>query len=132
MRLLTLALALACLAPTSSLAAASLDLRPCRIGSETVKCGRLGVPENWARPAGRRIDLKVIVLPKIGPGPVQAPMIWLEGGPGVPGTISAALYTADLKFHRERRAVVLFDQRGTGESNPLHCPNIEQPIAARR
>jgi pimeloyl-ACP methyl ester carboxylesterase len=58
-------------------------------------------------------------------------MVWLEGGPGVPGTISAPLYTTDLKFHRERRAVVLFDQRGTGESNPLHCPKIESrsPLA---
>jgi pimeloyl-ACP methyl ester carboxylesterase len=57
--------------------------------------------------------------------------VWLEGGPGVPGTISAPLYTAELRFHRARRAVVLFDMRGTGESGALHCPKTEQrsPLA---
>lgn len=59
-------------------------------------------------------------------------MVWLEGGPGVAGTASAALYTDDLKFHRERRAIIMFDQRGTGESGALHCPKIERqsPLAA--
>jgi hypothetical protein len=32
--------------------------------------------------------LHVVILPKLGPGEEQAPMIWLEGGPGVPGTIN--------------------------------------------
>ncbi len=58
-------------------------------------------------------------------------MLWLEGGPGVPGTISAPLYAGELKFHRQRRAVVLFDQRGTGASGALHCAAIENrpPLA---
>jgi pimeloyl-ACP methyl ester carboxylesterase len=129
--LLALAFVLLLLAPFSLAAEPRLDLQRCRIGMEWVRCGRLNVPENWNRPTGRRIDLKIIVLPKIGPGPEQAPMIWLEGGPGVPGTISAPLYTSDLKLHRNRRAVVLFDQRGTGESNALRCPKIENqsPLA---
>ena len=104
-----------------------LELSPCRVpgGSEVVRCGRLVIPENWYQPQGRKIALNVVVMPMIGRGPEQAPVFWLEGGPGVPGTISAALYSTDLKFHRERRAVVLFDQRGTGQSAPLHCPEIE-------
>lgn len=108
-----------------------LELRPCTVGPETVQCGRLEVPEDWTKPAGRRIGLDVVVLPKTGPGPEQAPMVWLEGGPGVPGTLSAPLYATDLRFHRARRAVVLFDQRGTGGSNPLHCPATEtrSPLA---
>jgi pimeloyl-ACP methyl ester carboxylesterase len=58
-------------------------------------------------------------------------MVWLEGGPGIPGTISAPLYSSELKFHRERRAVVLFDQRGTGASGALHCPRTEhRPLLA--
>jgi pimeloyl-ACP methyl ester carboxylesterase len=111
--------------------AAQLTLTPCRIGAETVQCGRLSVPEDWTRPDRRAIGLKIVVLPQIGSGPAEAPMVWLEGGPGVPGTISAPLYATDLKFHRERHAVVLFDQRGTGESNPLHCPSTENrsPLA---
>jgi pimeloyl-ACP methyl ester carboxylesterase len=108
-----------------------LELSPCPVGGETVRCGKLDVPENWRRPDGRRISLKVIVMPKTGPGPEQPPVVWLDGGPGVPGTNSAPLYATDLKFHRQRRAVVLFDQRGTGDSAALHCPETEQrsPLA---
>ncbi|HXU99260.1 MAG TPA: alpha/beta fold hydrolase [Caulobacteraceae bacterium] len=91
-----------------------------------MKCGRLEVPENWARPTARKIGLNIVVMPMTGPGPEQAPVIWLEGGPGIPGTVSAALYSTDLRFHRARRAVILFDQRGTGASAPLHCAETEQ------
>jgi pimeloyl-ACP methyl ester carboxylesterase len=125
MRLAALALGLALLAGRSA-AAPKLELAPCPVAGETVRCGRLEVPEDRRRPDGRKIALKVIVLPKLGPGPEEAPMVWLDGGPGIPGTISAPLYVTDLKFHRERHAVVLFDQRGTGESGALHCPKTEQ------
>jgi pimeloyl-ACP methyl ester carboxylesterase len=125
MRLLALVVALAGLALPATAGAIGLHLKPCRVASETVECGRLDVPENWRRPGRRTIALNVIVLPKLGQGPTEAPMVWLEGGPGVPGVISAPLYTSDLTFHRERHAVVLFDQRGAGESNPLHCPKTE-------
>lgn len=114
-------------------AAASVMLTPCQVpgGKEVVRCGRVNVPENWDQPNGRQISLKIIFLPKLGHGPEQAPMVWLDGGPGVAGTASAALYTDDLKFHRERRAIIMFDQRGTGESGALHCPKIERqsPLA---
>lgn len=109
-------------------AAERLALLPCRVpgGEEIVRCGRLEVPEDWSHPTGRRISLNVVVLPKVGSGPEEAPMVWLDGGPGIAGTNTAALYTGELRFHRERRAVVMFDQRGTGASGPLHCPAIEQ------
>jgi pimeloyl-ACP methyl ester carboxylesterase len=116
---------------TAAQPSAALNLKPCRApgGNEVIQCGRLEVPENWRRPGGRRIGLNIVYLPKIGPGPEQAPVIWLDGGPGIPGTPGAALYEGPLKFHRERRAVVLFDQRGTGQSNPLHCPKTENRSA---
>ncbi len=137
MRLLALAVSMGLLAASASVAeapsAAKLSLTPCQVpgGAEVVRCGRLEVPENWRRPAGRKIGLNIVILPKTGLGPQAAPVVWLEGGPGVPGTATAALYSGELRFHRERRAVVLFDQRGTGASNPLHCPKTERrsPLA---
>jgi pimeloyl-ACP methyl ester carboxylesterase len=132
MRRLLVALSMAIAGVACSAAAApGLDLKPCQIpgSSETVPCAKMEVPEDWSRPEGRRIALNVIVMPKLGPGPEQAPMVWLEGGPGVPGTISAPLYSTELKFHRDRRAVVLFDMRGTGQSGALHCPKTEQRSA---
>ena len=114
-------------------ARAGLTLSPCQVpgGTEVIRCGRLDVPENWDRPGGRRISLNLMVLPRLGSGPEQAPMIWLDGGPGVAATNTAALYTDELKFHRRRRAVVMVDQRGTGGSGALHCPAIERqsPLA---
>ncbi len=108
-------------------------LAPCKVpgGTEIVRCGHLQVPENWSKPEGRKIPLNIVVMPKVGLGPEQPPVIWLEGGPGVPGTLGAALYSNELKLHRMRRAVVLFDMRGTGGSNPLHCPKTENrsPLA---
>lgn len=105
----------------------ALPLAPCKVpgGTEIVRCAHLLVPENWTKPKGRKIALNIVVMPKVGPGAEQPPVIWLEGGPGVPGTQSASLYSNELKFHRLRRAVVLFDMRGTGASNPLHCPKTE-------
>jgi pimeloyl-ACP methyl ester carboxylesterase len=112
-------------------AASKPALTPCNVpgGAEIVRCGRLEVPEDWARPDGRRISLNFIVMPKRGPGPEHPPVFWLDGGPGVAGTNSANLYSGELAFHRDRRAVILFDQRGTGGSHPLHCPATEQRSA---
>jgi pimeloyl-ACP methyl ester carboxylesterase len=114
-------------AAAASASPAPLTLSPCPVpgGTEIVRCGRLEVPEDWRHPHGRTISLNVVVLPQTGPGPAQAPAFWLEGGPGVPATQTAALYSTDLRFHRERRALVFVDQRGTGGSGPLHCPGLE-------
>jgi len=134
MRALLLALSIAHFSAASAAAAQStepaLSMAPCKVpgGTEMVRCGHLQVPENWSKPAARKIVLNIIVMPKIGPGPEQPPVMWLEGGPGIPGTQSAALYSNELKFHRMQRAVVLFDMRGTGASNPLHCPKTESRL----
>ena len=76
----------------------ALTLSPCQVpgGKEIISCGRLDVPENWGRPGGRQISLNIMVLPKLGSGPEQAPMVWLDGGPGVASTNTAALYTGEL------------------------------------
>ncbi len=111
----------------------ALTLSPCQVpgGKEIISCGRLDVPENWGKPGGRQISLNIMVLPKLGSGPEQAPMVWLDGGPGVASTNTAALYTGEFKFHRDRRAIVMIDQRGTGGSGALNCPKIERqsPLA---
>lgn len=86
------------------------------------RCGTVQVPEDWSEP-GRLIDLNVIVLPARTPTDA-APLFDLDGGPGLPDTKNAFFYLTDGARHRERRDVVLFDQRGTGKSNPLTCPEL--------
>ena len=46
-------------------------------------CGTVRVPENRARPAGRRIDLNVVVLKSATP-PRLPPLFDIDGGPGLP------------------------------------------------
>ena len=115
-------LLLVLLAPAApALAQARLDLSACRVPgvSASVKCGRYEVAENRALPNGRRIGLYVVVLPaRIQPAAAD-PVFFAAGGPGQGASGFAALFWDS--WQRERRDVVLLDQRGTGRSQPLRC-----------
>lgn len=104
-------------------------LEPCRIPEvpEGVKCGTFTVFENRTSGSGRTIDLKVVVLPALDGSSTEAPLFDLAGGPGIAATGAAGLYATELREHRRHRDVVLVDQRGTGASNPLHCPHDTSP-----
>jgi pimeloyl-ACP methyl ester carboxylesterase len=97
-------------------------LRPCSVPGieETVRCGTLHVLEDRDAGAGRRIPLNIVVLPARGPDILADPVFVLAGGPGQAATaLAPGLVNA---WYRERRDVVLVDQRGTGRSNGLYCP----------
>jgi pimeloyl-ACP methyl ester carboxylesterase len=91
---------------------------PSRVEAE---CGYVQVPEDWSKPAGRKIRLHVAVIPATGDRPKPDPLFFFAGGPGQAATESyAAVAHAFSKIARSRD-VVLVDQRGTGRSNPLRC-----------
>jgi pimeloyl-ACP methyl ester carboxylesterase len=137
---LLLALSLvACAAPTASPTPApsnpGLALADCHLSAEglearlAAECGVLAVPENPADPAGRQIDLRVAVLRARGRNPAPDPLFFLTGGPGQAATESyLQLDRAFFEINRQRD-VVLVDQRGTGQSNPLDCPQPDDPLA---
>ncbi|HKP93905.1 MAG TPA: alpha/beta hydrolase [Chthoniobacterales bacterium] len=99
-------------------------LRPCKVPrvDEELLCGQLTVFENREPHTGRTIDLKVVVLPALDGNRTEAPLFHLEGGPGVAATGVADFYAKEGSEYRSHRDVVLVDQRGTGESNPLTAP----------
>lgn len=108
--------------------AAALELQPCRIaGSDNVRtvdaeCGRLEIAENPERLDGRTINLFVARVPAVAPTPAADPLVLIQGGPG--GS-SVELYVAmrdALERIRSTREILLVDQRGTGQSNPMFCP----------
>jgi pimeloyl-ACP methyl ester carboxylesterase len=105
-----------------------LGLASCRLPGveETLRCGSLSVPEDWSRPAGRKITLRVVVVPALKLDPARPPLFELAGGPGIAAAGAASFYATAGRVHREKRDVVLVDQRGTGESGPLHCPELER------
>lgn len=98
-------------------------LTPCTIeDAGPALCGTREVWENRAAQAGRRIPIRVVVLPATGPDPLPDPIFYFEGGPGAPAT-GAASYVAELFASlRDRRDLVFVDLRGTGGSHPLTCP----------
>jgi len=81
--------------------------------------GTMDVPEDPAKPEGRRISLNVVVLPARDRDPLPDPIVLLAGGPGQAATTLATNITLGYGWLRGRRDVVLVDQRGTGKSNPL-------------
>ncbi len=118
------ALLLLCASLGQSAEGPSLTLGSCDASiphGEALRCGTLPVPEDRARPDGRRIGLHVVVVPASRARAGAAPLFDLAGGPGLPASAGAPAYLEDLAVYREDRDVVLVDQRGTGRSNPLHC-----------
>ncbi len=89
--------------------------------SVDARCGTLAVYEDREAGSGRQIDLRIAVVPAVSRGAEPDPLFLLAGGPGQAATEVYA--DAEFAFERinEERDVVLVDQRGTGESNPLDC-----------
>jgi pimeloyl-ACP methyl ester carboxylesterase len=89
------------------------------VGAE---CGQLSVAENPAKPSGRQIRLAFARIAAISRQKQPDPLFVLAGGPGMAATTFYAMAAPVFgRIHRDRD-IVLLDQRGTGKSNPLNCP----------
>jgi pimeloyl-ACP methyl ester carboxylesterase len=111
--------------PTGGLA----KLKSCRLSGidEELLCGKLTVFENRETRTGRTIDLNVVVLPAFNQKNKAEPLFDLAGGPGASSVDRADFYAGPGKDYCRRHDVVLVDQRGTGESNPLSIPREKTP-----
>ena len=89
------------------------------------QCGWLEMPENPAEPEGRKINIRVARIPARGRVAEPDPLIFFAGGPGQAATESWPIIAGALRKASENRDILLVDQRGTGESNPLKCPQVE-------
>ena len=96
------------------------------------RCGTVEVPENRARARGRRIALNLVILKAASGQADLPPMFDIDGGPGLAVTKNAGFYATDGAAYRARREIVMVDQRGTGGSNRLGCPELEAPDAPYR
>jgi pimeloyl-ACP methyl ester carboxylesterase len=120
---LVAALCLAACNPAPEAPRATVVLDTCRLPGVdvAVRCGTHEVWEDRAAKAGRRIKLRIAVIPARLRAREADPIVVLAGGPGQ-GAVSLASQVMPL-FQRlnDARDVVLIDQRGTGGSNPLDC-----------
>ncbi|MBV8122602.1 MAG: alpha/beta fold hydrolase [Burkholderiaceae bacterium] len=106
----------------------------CRIpGVATeLQCGTLKRALDPAHAAGVQIDIHYLVVPARSRNKAGDPVLLLAGGPGQ-SAIALAPQTMNM-LHRlnNRRDLIFIDQRGTGDSAPLDCPDeAEQPLSQR-
>src|SRR6185436_9695754 len=96
-------------------------LKPCESDPKLL-CGTLDVFENRATKRGRKIGIRVLVIPATNPKPAADPMFALTGGgPGIASIPEAKSWAGNFPEIAATRDIVFFDQRGTGESNALDC-----------
>jgi pimeloyl-ACP methyl ester carboxylesterase len=87
----------------------------------TAQCGTYEVFEDRTRKTGRKIPLKILLLPATGSERSPDPFVYIPGGPGSSATEDAPYLAQELAKIRERRDLLFVDQRGTGGSNALDC-----------
>ena len=98
------------------------ELTQKRSGATTAAyCAPLQVPENYAAPDGRRIDLHLALLKADAEAADADFVVFLAGGPGQAAIENWPAVASAFAPLRKHHHVVLLDQRGTGGSNALTC-----------
>lgn len=96
---------------------------------QQVECGWLTAPLKPG--SGQTIKLWVARLSATGPRKQPDPVLYINGGPGV-ATVDSILpnlaNSKSLAMIRKQRDVVLFDQRGSGRSEQVLCPDLGKAI----
>ncbi|HEV7443418.1 MAG TPA: alpha/beta hydrolase [Steroidobacteraceae bacterium] len=94
---------------------------PAKVSVVLAECGELSVLENPSDSNGRNLRLHIARVPAINRRKQPDPLFVLAGGPGMAATTfyASAAFPFE-RIHRDRD-IVLVDQRGTGQSNPLNC-----------
>lgn len=117
--------------PTAERLLGEQEMAPCTIeGDYPVQaetpalCGILEVPEDRSNPDVRSIGIRVAVVPATAAKPEPDPFFVLAGGPGDAGTQFFAWLPSVFEDIHATRDIVLFDQRGTGESNAMILPPV--------
>jgi pimeloyl-ACP methyl ester carboxylesterase len=108
-----------------------LEFQPCTLAAQVsvlnveAQCTRFAVPENRAQPEGRQIELAIAWVPASSQNAAPDPVFMLAGGPGQAAREAYPSVSSAFREVHKKRHIILVDQRGTGESNPLICKDSE-------
>jgi pimeloyl-ACP methyl ester carboxylesterase len=94
-------------------------------GPMRAECGRLEVFEDRASGSGRTFELNIAILRAKNRTTQPDPLFFFAGGPGQAATETYPSIAAAFDRINQKRDIVLVDQRGTGGSNPLTCPPVD-------
>ena len=94
--------------------------------ADSLLTGTCTVFENHATNKGRIINLNVIVIPGLHSDSLLPPIFDIDGGPGYADTKNVFFYADSSELsYRQYHDIVLVDVRGTGKSNSLYCPSLQ-------
>ena len=105
----------------------TLAFAPCELGQRNstattaAYCTPFQVPENWDKPDGRKIDLKLAIVRSDAQVAERDLVVFLAGGPGQAATETYPRVQSGFGPLLKHRNLVLLDQRGTGSSHRLTC-----------
>src|ERR1700722_7668336 len=102
-----------------------MTLRPCP-GLTGVECGTVKVPQYWTDPGTGIFTVHFRVYVHTDPSlPALEPIVTMEGGPGLASIESATAYKYMIGPLLERHDMIVMDNRGTGLSDPINCPDLQ-------
>ncbi|MBL8286636.1 MAG: alpha/beta fold hydrolase [Rubrivivax sp.] len=101
-------------------------LQPCRLEGHAheAACGKVLRPLDPGAAEGRQIEVHFAVLPALARNKHPDPVFVFPGGPGQSAIDLAGHWARLLARLNNRRDIVLVDQRGTGRSARLACPEL--------
>jgi len=115
----------------------ALTLTPCSVVAHAL-CGHLDRLWEPGHPASGAVHVGFAFVPaRDASRPALGTLVPHEGGPGYSTTASGASYAAMYGPMLQRHNLQLVDQRGTGRSEPIECPDLQNltiayAVAARR
>ncbi|MFZ9668125.1 MAG: alpha/beta fold hydrolase, partial [Steroidobacteraceae bacterium] len=90
----------------------------------------LPLPESGVK-SSRLVEISVARVPAVSSKKKNDPIVILAGGPGMGAQLMYTIAPSAFSRVRRDRDILLIDQRGTGNSTPLHCAGAaEDPFAA--
>jgi pimeloyl-ACP methyl ester carboxylesterase len=108
--------------------AGAQTLKDCRVAGlrNSVRCGVVQRALDPARPNGATIGIHYVVVPAMARRKLPDPVFLIAGGPGQSAIDVAPQVMPLFSRLNNRRDIVFVDQRGTGESAPLDCPESKR------
>jgi pimeloyl-ACP methyl ester carboxylesterase len=120
-------------APAAASVLGELSFEPCVLTTAGLprpteaQCTTVQVPENPHSRDGRTIELALAWIPVEGEAEAD-PVFFIAGGPGQSAREQYPALAPALGDIRRSRHLLLLDQRGTGGSHPLHCPEEDDGV----
>lgn len=111
---------------SGSSAASSSDAPPC--ANPQFACTTLAVPLDRSVPLPGTISLS-IARKRAGVGQTRSAVLALAGGPGQAALPLSEFIASAIAPALVDRDLLVFDQRGTGKSDPLNCPIFDNQRA---